>query len=231
MGERGAAVFLYPREREIDARGNAGRRVDVPVPDPERIVLDAHGRISRRQLAAELPVRGGAPSVQQAGLREQKDADADRTRPPHLAGHLPEPGRQRRITYGSGAQTTDQEHGVAHAFDSAEVMPGDEGQDAAFAFDRQTIGVRDDLNGVDRVPGKTIDRVEHLEGSNEIELIDRGHHGDDDAAAGGGFAQAGLSGRGGHLFTHYDGPSKCCASGSNVMAVFAGSLSQIDVPG
>ncbi len=186
VGETGAAVLLHPREREVDARGDAGRRVDVPVLDPERVVLDAHAGIARRQLAAELPVRGRAPPIQQPGLREQKRADAHRPQPPHLHRRLLQPERQRRVTQRSVAQPADQEHGVANAFDSLEVMPGEEGEHAPFALDGQAVRVRDDLDRVDRPPGEAIDGVEHLEGPHQIELVDGRHDHDDDPAARGG---------------------------------------------
>src|SRR5262249_51970086 len=68
-----------------------GRRVDVAVLDPQRIVLDADVRIARRQLAAELPVRGGAASVQQSAAASRKaptqTAPRRRTSPDTLRSH------------------------------------------------------------------------------------------------------------------------------------------------
>jgi hypothetical protein len=52
VGESGAAVLLDPGQREVDARGEAGRGVDLPVLDPDRVVLDVHVGIALGQLAA-----------------------------------------------------------------------------------------------------------------------------------------------------------------------------------
>jgi hypothetical protein len=190
-------------------------------------VLDAYAGISRRQLAAELPVSGRSAPIQHSGLCEQKSADTHSTEPPHLDRHLLQPGRQRRVTNRSRAESADQEHGVAHAFDSAEVMPGDEGQHTALALDRQVIRVGDDLNRVGGPARKAIDRVEHLEGPNQIELIDRRHDHDDDPAARGGATPARFLGRGGHASTHYLAAAKRFASGTCAMADFDGSVAQI----
>src|SRR5205085_7394002 len=134
VGETSAAVFFHPREREIDACRNAGRRVDVPVPDPERVVLDPHLRVLRRQLAAELPVGGRTAAIQQPGLREQEHTYTYGPEPPDLSRRLLQPGGQRRVTHRAAAQSTDQEYGVADAFDLVEVMPGHERQHTALAL-------------------------------------------------------------------------------------------------
>jgi hypothetical protein len=230
VGEPRAAVFLDPRECQIDARGDAGRRVDVPVLDPERVVLDAYAGISLLELAAELPVRGRSAPVQQPRLREKKGADAHGAEPPHLGRPLLQPGRQRRVTHRSSAQSADQEHGVALAFDPVDAMPGDEGQHTALALDRQTVAARDDLDRIDGPARKPIHRVEHLERSHQIELVDRRHDEDEDPAARRGPARTGSPGRGGHASSHYaEAPSRF-ASGTSAMADFDGSVSEIDVP-
>jgi len=61
-------------------------------------------------------------------------------------------------------------------------MPGEEGQDAALPLDRQTVRVCDDFDCVDGPARKAIDRVEYLEGANQIELIDRRHDDRNDPA-------------------------------------------------
>jgi hypothetical protein len=97
VGEAGAAVFLDPAERQVDAGRNAGAGVDVAVLDPQRLVLDPDTRMPRRQLAAELPVRGRATAIQQAGLGQQERPDTHRAQPPHVGCLLTQPRGQRRI--------------------------------------------------------------------------------------------------------------------------------------
>ena len=161
--------------------------------------------VARRQLAPELPVRGRPAAVQQPGLGEQEGADTHRAEPPHLARHLLQPRGERRVTHRSGAQPADQEHGVARALDPVEVMPGHERQHAALALDRQTLRVGDDLDRVDRPARKAIDRVEHLERSDQIELVDRRHDHDDDPTGR-------LWRHCGHASTHYAAARKRFAS-------------------
>jgi hypothetical protein len=99
----------------------------------------------------------------------------------------------------------------------------DKGQDTAFALDCHTVRVRDDLNRVDGPARKPIDRIEHLEGPNQIELIDWRHGDDDDPAA------QSLGGRR-HVCTHYRARLNRFASGTSAMSDFGGSLSQNAVP-
>ena len=80
-------------------------------------------------------------------------------------------------------------------------MPGYEGQHTTLALDRQIVRARDDLQRVNGSADQAIDRVEHVEGTYQIELIDRRHRDDDDPAARGMAAQAGFLGRGSHAAT------------------------------
>src|SRR5882724_1036932 len=143
MRETSTAVFFDPRKREVDARGNASRSVDVSIFNPERIVLDADPWISCRHFAAESPMRGRPAVIEQPRLGEQESADTYSTQPAHLCRNLLQPGREIRVTYRSTAQSANHEHRVAGAFDSVEVIFGDEGQDAALALDDQALCVRD----------------------------------------------------------------------------------------
>jgi len=124
--EAGAAIFLYPRQREIDAGRNAGAGVDVSILNLEWFVFDAHAAIARLQLAAKFPMRGRPAPVQQSSLCEQKRADAHSAESPHFVRHLLQPCRECRITYRSSAQTTNQEHRVTHALDFVEMVTGEE---------------------------------------------------------------------------------------------------------
>src|SRR5713101_2053104 len=148
MRETGATILLHPRKREVDARGNASRGVDVSVFDPERIALDADIWISCCHFAAESPMRGRSAVLQQPRLGEQKSADTYGTQPAHFCRHLLQPGRERCVAYRSTAQSANQQHRITSAFDSVEMILGHEGQDAALALDGQDVCVRDDLNRV-----------------------------------------------------------------------------------
>jgi hypothetical protein len=103
------------------------------------------------------------------------------------------------------------------------MTPRDEGQHTAFALDCHTVRVRDDLNRVDGPARKPIDRIEHLEGPDQIELIDRRHGDDDDPATE-------PVGGGRHVCTHYRARLNRFASGTSAMSDFGGSLSQNAVP-
>ena len=127
-------------------------------------------------------MRGGAAPVQEAGLGEQERADAHAAEPPH-AGHFLQPRRQRRVAHGPCAEPADQEHRIARAFDLREVMARHEAQHAAFARHREIVAGGDDLNRINGSGREPIDRVEDLQRSDEIELVDRWHHNDDDPAA------------------------------------------------
>ena len=57
--------FSIMRQREIDARGHAGRGPDRTVDDEDAVFLHLHLRKPRLQIARVIPVRGGAPAVEQ----------------------------------------------------------------------------------------------------------------------------------------------------------------------
>ena len=184
VGEAGAAVLLHPGQREIDARGEAGRRVDVPVLDPERLVLDAH------RWDAAPPARGRTSSARWPAARSAgRPPPAGRRRRTPRRAAAPRPAI-RLSQADSAASRTDRlpspqtsEHGVARALHALEVMPRDEGQHAALALDGPSLRAGDDLDRVERPARQAIGRVEHLEGPDQVELVDRRHHHDDDPAA------------------------------------------------
>jgi hypothetical protein len=89
--ERRSAIVLDPGEREIDPSGNTGRRVDMAVLHPQPIVFDSHGRISRRQLLPELPVRRRAAVIQESCFGEQEGAHTHGAHAAHFSRDLLEP--------------------------------------------------------------------------------------------------------------------------------------------
>jgi hypothetical protein len=196
--ETGSAILLHPGEGEVDARGNPGGSVDVPILDPEGFVLDPHLGISPGELPAELPVGGRPPSVEETRLREQKRADADRTQAADFGRFLSQPGGKRGVTNRSTGETADQEHGVARAFDFLEMVPGDEGEDTPLPLHGQAVRGSDHFYGVDGPSRQAIDGMEDLERADQIELID-GRHGHHDNPA----ARPGFSRFGDHASLHY----------------------------
>jgi hypothetical protein len=196
---------------------------------PERIVLDANIWIARRQLAAEAPMRGRAPVVEQPGLREQKRADAHRAQASHAACHPPQPHGQGGVAHRPAGEPADQEHRVARALDAAEMVPGDERQHASLALHGEIVAVGRDFDRVDRPSGEAIDRIEHLQRPHEIELVDRWHDDDDDAAARGRAPHAGLPARRRHTLPHYASRSPGSQAVCGAMAEIDASVSQIAV--
>src|SRR5262245_47581146 len=179
--QSGAAIFFSPGESEVDARREPSRGINVAVFHPDRIAFDTNLWMSSREFLGELPVCRGPSPVQQPGFGEQESGRADGAHSPHLDRHLPEPRKQRRVTHRTSADPAHQQHRIANTFHLIEVMPGEKFQNSAFTFDGQMIGVCNDLYCVDGLARKTIDRVEDLERTNQIELVDRRHHNDDDS--------------------------------------------------
>ena len=58
MGGDTTTIFFDPGEREIDARGDAGGRVDVLVLHPKLWRADLDARVALGELAAEAPSDG-----------------------------------------------------------------------------------------------------------------------------------------------------------------------------
>jgi hypothetical protein len=73
------------------------------------------------------------------------------------------------------------------------MMPSHKTQHAALSLDGRAICVRSDLNGVNRSAGQAIDGTEDMNWPNEVELVDRWHGNDDNAAARSQTARAGSS--------------------------------------
>ena len=70
-----AEVLLDQREREVHAGGDAGRGVDVPVADEDRVALD------RRPPGSARPARRSRPSGSSRGARRAGPASASRNAP------------------------------------------------------------------------------------------------------------------------------------------------------
>ena len=72
-----AIVFRDHRQRQIDAGRYAGRGPDVAIAHEDAVGLELHLRIGFQKMPRPLPVRGGAPAVEQAGFREDVGAGTD----------------------------------------------------------------------------------------------------------------------------------------------------------
>jgi plasmid stabilization system protein ParE len=77
-----AAILLDQGQRQIDAGGDAGGSVDVPVADEDGVRHHLRLREQRCELRRRRPVRGGAASVEQAASAQQEGAGADAGDPP-----------------------------------------------------------------------------------------------------------------------------------------------------
>ena len=71
-------VAAHEVQAEVDARGDAGRGEHVALVDVEDAGIDGDRGIALGQLLGVGPVRGGPPAVEQAGVREDEGAGADR---------------------------------------------------------------------------------------------------------------------------------------------------------
>ena len=77
----GAEVVRHERQREVDPRGDAGRRPDVAVADPDRLGIDRDRRVAARQRVAPGPVGGRAAAVEQpAAARTNAPVQTEATR-------------------------------------------------------------------------------------------------------------------------------------------------------
>ncbi len=73
----GAVVVLDERERQVDARGDTGRRPRlVRAADEDRLGIDCDRGEFARHLSGERPVRGRDATVEQAGLGGDERASA-----------------------------------------------------------------------------------------------------------------------------------------------------------
>jgi hypothetical protein len=61
---RRAQIFFDQRKGEVDARGDAGGRVERTVLDEKLIARHAQARKTLGDIASERPVRGDPPAVQ-----------------------------------------------------------------------------------------------------------------------------------------------------------------------
>jgi hypothetical protein len=66
----GARVLFDECQCQVDARGHACRGPHRAVDDKDAVFLQLHSRVFTAQTRGEKPVGGGAPAVEQAGLRE-----------------------------------------------------------------------------------------------------------------------------------------------------------------
>ena len=93
-------VLLHQREREVHARGHAGRGDHVAVAHEDRVGLDLDLGMAPGELAARGPVRGGAAAVEQAGRGEQEGARADGADALRARSRGPHPGDEPRVLGG-----------------------------------------------------------------------------------------------------------------------------------
>jgi hypothetical protein len=101
-----ATIFLHPREREINAGGDAGGGVDVPVFDPEWRGLHFNARIALRKLASKAPMRSRPLAVQQSGAGEQGCTNTDRAEAAQSRRRALEPGEEGSVVCMASPQPT-----------------------------------------------------------------------------------------------------------------------------
>ena len=92
-----AEIVFHQGQREVDPGGDPRRGGDVPVPDEDRVRLDAYRRVLRGQRAAVGPVGRHPPPVEQPGLGEQEGARAHRDQAIRPAAVRPQPPGELRV--------------------------------------------------------------------------------------------------------------------------------------
>jgi hypothetical protein len=100
-------------------------------------------------------------------------------------------------------------------------MTGEKFQHSALTFDGQMIGVCNDLYCVHGLARKAIDRVEDLERTNQIELVDRRHHNHDDSPGR-------FFGRCGHAVLTMPPHQKASQAGTSAMSDLGGIVAEFD---
>lgn len=90
-------IVLDQGDRQVDAGRNPRRGPDAAVPDEDALGVHRHLRVAALEPLRAVPVGGGAPAVEQAGLREQEGAGADARDAPGRHGLEPgdDPLRRR----------------------------------------------------------------------------------------------------------------------------------------
>ena len=93
-------VFLYERERQVDAGAHAGRGVGVPVAGVDRIRLDAGAEVPRSQLVCDLPDEcTGTDQPDPAGSVCQRSRRIDQVAPDRGVGVDAHPPATRMVSH------------------------------------------------------------------------------------------------------------------------------------
>ena len=172
-----AQVLLDQRQGQVHARAHARRGIEVAVPRPDAVLLDPDPRVAKREVLGARPVRGGGPSVEEAGLGQEKSARADGAEATHAAGHLAQPVEDRAVVEkGVHTPAADDEQRVDLAAQRAE---GDVGQEAKArrGHQRSRLGP-DHRERVARMSAPFVAQEprpgEHLQRAGEVERLDVG---------------------------------------------------------
>ena len=175
-----AEVVFHQGQREVDPGGDPRRGGDVPVPDEDRIRIDAQRRVLGGQRAAVGPVGRHPPPVEQAGLGEQEGARAHRDQAARPAAVLAQPsGELRAWPPGSFSPGHDQQV-RAGPVELAQVLVGRDAQAA-----RGPYHAAAEARGADVVsraiavmgppgvsPGEHLERAGHVQA---LHLVEEDH--------------------------------------------------------
>jgi hypothetical protein len=128
-------------------------------------------------------VRGRPPAVQDAGLGQEKCADADRPEAATGRGDPSEPVEERRIPHRAGANATNDEDGVGTAAVDVVIAPMRDERQPALSVDSSVSRRGDDLEriGPSSATQQAVRRAEDLRRPDEVELVHRGDHEEEDA--------------------------------------------------
>ena len=132
-------------------------------------------------------MHGRPAAVQDASFGQEKSADAHRPKAASGLGDPSQPAEERVIAHPAGTDAADDQHGIRTAAHVVIVSMREERQ-PALPVDFSVPRRGDDL---DRVAGSSaaqqaVRGPEHLHRPDEVELVHRRHHEDDDGLPHGG---------------------------------------------
>ena len=181
-------VGLDEREREVDARGDPGRRPHAVLPQVDRVGVDVQRRIRGGEVAGVAPVRGDREPVEQPGRGEQERPRAHRHDPLGLPCRLPQPGDQGVV---GGRQARTAATGHQQRADRARLRQRPVGQQPQPALGPHGPRARGDERHPVAVAGHPAGgRHEHLVRAGHVERLDAVEDRDDDVVRGHGLTVA-----------------------------------------
>lgn len=170
QGGVGSQVVLDQGQGQVDAGGDPGGGGEGAVAHEDGVGVDGDVGEAAGQGGAVVPVGGGAPAVEEAGLGEDERAGADRGDAAGMGCAFGDPGHQARVG-GSGSGSAGDDEGVDGA-DPVQGGVGEQGQSAVGAYGGAVGGGGDHAWGAVGVARDRGGAVEDLQGAGDVEALD-----------------------------------------------------------